>query len=269
MCMEKKTWLTYFMYSLFLDEGYASMKKQLGLLLKETSYIGGNWIKSSFNPVIWILKSTAPFKAHVFAILSDRVICMAFQILSEAPNTEGPQEKWSQGSASVYILYFPFQFPALHTPSLCLLCCVPPAATETLYFVFSGAFFTAGSLRPNFLLFLLPSLFFFSSLLLMNVDDIDFPTTELHLSQDYRLQGAREALHSQRIQIYPTCSAVMPGNQAKFFFSLQEEALSTQHAGTAPNQQRQIFLIFALWWWSFGVHLPQFDLYPRCKDLQS
>lgn len=139
---------------------------------------------------------------------------MAFQILSEAPNTERAPSKWSQGSASVYILYFPFQFPALHTPSLCLLCCVPPAATETLYFVFSGAFFTAGSLRPNFLLFLLPSLFFFLSLLLMNVDDIDFP--ELHLSQDYRLQGAREALHSQRIQIYPTCSD--PWQPSQFFF---------------------------------------------------
>lgn len=215
--------------------------------------------------VIWILIWTALFKAHVFAILSDRMICMAFQIPSEAPNTERAPRKWSQGSASVYILYFPFQFPALHAPSLCLLCCVPPAATETLYFVF----FTAGSLRPNFLLFLLPPLFFFLSLFLMNVDDIDFPTTELHLSQDYRLQGAREALHSQRIQIYPTCSAVMPGNQAKFFFSLQGKQQSTQHACTAPNQQRQIFLIFVLWWWSFGVHLPQFDLYPRCKDLQS
>lgn len=88
-----------------------------------------------------------------------------------------------------------------------------------------------------------------SLLLLVNVDDIDFPTTELQLSQDYRLQGEREALHSQRTQIYPTCSAVMPGNQAKFLFFrtpslLKEGAQPMQRAHVAPNQQRRIFLIY-------------------------
>lgn len=161
---------------------------------------------------------------------------MSFQILLEASTTGRAPRKGPRGQLSFCMLFF-----LAHSQPWTLPCCIPSALFHLLLrLLLTSSFLLSRWLKTVFFPHLFFPLFcFLSLLLLINVEGIDFPTTELQLSQDYRLQGAREALHSQRTQIYPTHSAVMPGNQVKFFFSSPKEgAQPMQCAHAAPKQDR-------------------------------
>lgn len=136
---------------------------------------------------------------------------MSSQILSEASGTErAPREGPGVSTASVYMLFSPSNIPlsASHTPLLCLLCSVPPAATDT--FVFARVF-SLWLLQIN--------IFSVTLSFLMNVDDIDFPTTEAAVELRFQITG-RDRLYIPRepksIQLAVLrCLATEPS----FFFS--------------------------------------------------
>lgn len=197
------------MYLMVLDQDYASLKKQLEIccwvkhgILEET---GPNLTHAFFISVTWILIWTAPFEAHIFTTLSERAICMAFYIFSEAPSTERAPRKGPRGQL-LYTCFFPSPILSLaHSLALFALLC----STDAFYLMFFHCDLSHTTI------FTLYSFLSFSSCLSSSWMLMTLISPQL--SQDYRLQGAREALHSQRTQIYPTCSAMMPGNQAKFF----------------------------------------------------
>lgn len=153
----------------------------------------------------------------------------------------------SQGSAtSVHKLFFPSpRFPDLHTPSLCLLCSVPPA--DAFFFFFS--FTSYRSLNP-----------YFSS------STLCFPSLSFHVSprecwwQRFPYSRAAVQPRSQitererergftfpekpNLSSVQCCDAWQP-NWVAFFFSHSKTEHSQRSAHTqAPNQRRRIFLIF-------------------------
>lgn len=159
--------------------------------------------------------------------------------------------------------FFPLTFSVLHTPSFALLC-----YTSCYFYLirfFSSSFLPHCALNPNFSSL---TLCFSPLSLCFSLFSWVLMTISLQLSckiTDYR---EREALHSQRIQIYPTYSAVMPGNEAKFFLSYHQftKRRSTANAeytcGSKPAKAD--FPHFLCGHRSFFVNLPQSDLYPRC-----
>lgn len=110
------------------------------------------------------------------------------------PAQKGPHERAPRVStASVYMFFSP----------VCLLCSVPPAATNTFTsYIFSKAFPLWFLSYFSFSVF--PLSLSLSQPLLMNLNDIDFPTTELQLNSDYREKG----FTFPRNQIYPTHSVL-------------------------------------------------------------
>lgn len=128
-----------------------------------------------------------------------------FLYLLRGPQHRKGPKKGSQGSASVYMLFSlsnsqPCALPCSVCSALFHRCFLPHVFSLRLvsYYIFHPLFFP---------------LFLFLSLLLVNVDDIDFPTTEPRL----QITGSKRGFTFPENSIYPTCSAVMPGIQAKFF----------------------------------------------------
>lgn len=142
---------------------------------------------------------------------------------------KGPQERVpGVSTASVYMLFSPLPFSVIHAPSLCSTCCY-----RHFYLVlFFPVSFHCGF--PKSIIFILYFVFSLSLLPLMNVDDIDFPTTELQLSQDYRLQGERERgftfPENQHLSNSQCCDAWQPSKVSFFSYPQFTKRGSTANA---------------------------------------
>lgn len=222
--------------------------------------IGEFLLWSEILPGGWWYKSYNRHKiAHIFTTPSEinglREQYASLPKSSQRPPAQkGPQERVpGVGTASVFVLFFPLRFSASHTPSLCLLCSVPPAAPDTFIILV-----TVASLRPyfsSFPLFFLSLSFClsFSSWMLMTSISLQLSCSWAKIT-DYR-EGKRERgftfPENLNLSNLHCCDTWQPSQVSLFSYPslLKEGAQPMQHAHAAPNQQRRIFLIF-LWLWS-------------------